>query len=391
MNSIELFAGAGGLALGGSIAGLEHSAVLEWDSHSCNALRHNIARPNWEFDKWNVLEGDVRDYEFTEYNGTVDIVSGGPPCQPFSIGGKHRANKDARDMFPQAARVVAEVAPKAFIFENVRGLARESFKNYFNYITLRLSYPEETIGAKEDWTEHLTRLERIFTRGNYRGLQYRVLSQVLNAANFGIPQQRHRVFIVGFRSDIQNEWSFPTESHSEDSLIVDKWIEKTYWDEHELSLKERPKITNYEERRLSQIIPPLRQRWQTVRDAIAGLPDPRTKKTARISGHKFQPGAKPYAGHTGSQLDLPSKALKAGDHGVPGGENMIALPDGSYRYYTVRESARIQTFPDTYEFPSSWTESMRQIGNAVPVNLATVVTASVKNALPLEAKVKNGN
>jgi len=381
MKSIELFAGAGGLALGGSISGLKHSAVLEWDSHSCNALRHNIARPNWEFDKWDVLERDVRSYDFTQHAGQVDIVSGGPPCQPFSVGGKHRAYNDARDMFPQASRAVAEIAPKAFIFENVRGLARESFKNYFQYITLRLTFPEETIRPNEEWKDHLARLERLYTSGGCYGLRYRVLTQVLNAANFGIPQQRHRVFIVGFRSDIQNEWNFPTETHSEDALIVDKWVEKTYWDEHEIALKDRPKITDYEERKLSRMVIPLRRRWQTVRDAIDGLPDPSSNDSTKISGHKFQPGAKPYPGHTGSQLDFPSKALKAGDHGVPGGENMLALPNGMYRYYTIRESARIQTFPDTYEFPASWTESMRQLGNAVPVKLASVVISSVKKAL----------
>ena len=93
--------------------------------------------------------------------------------------------------------------------------------------------------------------------------------------------------------------------------------------------------------------------------------------------HEFRPGAKVYTGHSGSLLDEPSKAIKAGAHGVPGGENMIVLDDGSVRYYTVRESARIQTFPDEYVFSSSWTESMRQIGNAVPVKLAHIVGASI--------------
>lgn len=84
-----------------------------------------------------------------------------------------------------------------------------------------------------------------------------------------------------------------------------------------------------------------------------------------------------YAGHSGSKLDEPSKTIKAGAHGVPGGENMVVLDDGSVRYYTVRESARIQTFPDDYLFSASWTESMRQIGNAVPVKLARAVGDSV--------------
>ena len=84
-----------------------------------------------------------------------------------------------------------------------------------------------------------------------------------------------------------------------------------------------------------------------------------------------------YPGHSGSLLDEPSKTIKAGAHGVPGGENMLVLDSGEVRYYTVRESARIQTFPDTYRFVASWTESMRQIGNAVPVKLAEVVGRSV--------------
>jgi DNA (cytosine-5)-methyltransferase 1 len=96
-----------------------------------------------------------------------------------------------------------------------------------------------------------------------------------------------------------------------------------------------------------------------------------------IPNHEFRDGARPYPGHTGSPLDEPSKALKAGAHGVPGGENMIAFPDGSFRYYTAREAARIQTFPDDYVFAGAWTESMRQIGNAVPVLLAETVGQSI--------------
>jgi DNA (cytosine-5)-methyltransferase 1 len=80
-------------------------------------------------------------------------------------------------------------------------------------------------------------------------------------------------------------------------------------------------------------------------------------------------------------LDFPAKTLKAGDHGVPGGENMLALADGSVRYFTVRESARLQTFPDWFGFPCSWTESMRQIGNAVPVRLSETIAKSVVDVL----------
>jgi DNA (cytosine-5)-methyltransferase 1 len=93
--------------------------------------------------------------------------------------------------------------------------------------------------------------------------------------------------------------------------------------------------------------------------------------------HDFRDGARAYTGHSGSVLDEPSKTIKAGAHGVPGGENMLVLDDGSLRYYTVRESARIQTFPDGYKFHGSWTESMRQIGNAVPIKLAHAIGASI--------------
>ena len=123
--------------------------------------------------------------------------------------------------------------------------------------------------------------------------------------------------------------------------------------------------------------------WQTVRDAIGDLPDPQSKAALKIANHEFRPGARSYAGHTGSVLDEPSKTIKAGAHGVPGGENTVVLDDGSVRYYTVRESARIQTFPDDYLFFGSWTESMRQIGNAVPVRLAQMIGESVIKELRL--------
>ena len=126
---------------------------------------------------------------------------------------------------------------------------------------------------------------------------------------------------------------------------------------------------------------PFSARWRTVRDAFAGLPDPKAAQAVGVANHRFQPGAKKYPGHTGSDLDWPAKTLKAGDHGVPGGENMIAFADGSVRYFTVCESARLQTFPDWYVFPSSWTESMRQIGNAVPVTLARIIGSSVADTL----------
>jgi DNA (cytosine-5)-methyltransferase 1 len=105
-----------------------------------------------------------------------------------------------------------------------------------------------------------------------------------------------------------------------------------------------------------------------VRDALAGLGEPNG-----VNSHILQDGARSYVGHTGSPLDLPAKALKAGDHGVPGGENMLVRGDGSVRYFSLRESARLMGLPDDYSFPRSWTESMRQMGNAVPVQLGEAI------------------
>ena len=123
--------------------------------------------------------------------------------------------------------------------------------------------------------------------------------------------------------------------------------------------------------------------WRTVRAALQGLPDP--EKHPRLAkkhlDHRFQPGARSYPGHTGSPLDEPSKTLKAGVHGVPGGENMLRRPDGSIRYFSVRESARLQTFPDDFALHGAWSEAMRQLGNAVPVDLAQIIASDVHDHL----------
>ena len=277
-------------------------------------------------------------------------------------------------MFPEAIRAVREIKPEVFIFENVQGLLRKSFQTYFNYVLLQLQYPEIVRG---DLThgEHLVKLEKYHSEGRAEGLAYRVLFHSVNAADYGIPQIRQRVVIIGFRNDFHVNWSFPLPTHSREMLEYSKWISKEYWLEHNLIAPKEKSLSHDEICRLRRSVEgnifPL-QRWRTVRDAFKNL-----SAAENLFNHEPQGGAKIYKGHSGSSLDWPSKAIKAGVHGVPGGENMLVEDDGRVRYYTVRESAELQTFPRNYVFIASRSENMRQIGNAVPVELAHVIGESL--------------
>lgn len=385
MKAIELFAGAGGLGLGVSQAGFSPQAVVEWDRWCCDTIRENRRDGLGLVGNWpEPIEGDVRSVDFRGFEGRLELVTGGPPCQPFSLGGKHRAHADTRDMWPEAVRAIRETRPKAFIFENVKGLTRESFATYFSHILLQLQYPDLVADRDEGWESHLRRLEQHHTgRRGPRGLEYRVVHRVLNAANHGVPQRRERVVFVGFREDLDIEWAFPKETHSLDALLWDQ-VHGDYWDRHKVRKADRILADRNRERARRLGEQPRAFAWRTTRDAIGDLPDPEheSRRSAESHfNHRFQPGARVYPGHTGSPLDEPAKTLKAGVHGVPGGENMLLRPDGSVRYFTVRESARLQTFPDAYRFHGSWTETMRQLGNAVPVQLANVVARSVRRHL----------
>jgi DNA (cytosine-5)-methyltransferase 1 len=386
MKSIELFAGAGGLGIGLHDAGFRAARVIEWDRYCCDTIRENQARAVWSVADWELTEGDVRSVDFSPYEGQLDLVSGGPPCQPFSMGGRHRAYDDARDMFPQAIRAVRQARPRAFIFENVKGLTRASFRNYFEYIRLQLEHPCIIATSDETWEEHLARLERHHVAGTRSDLHYRVVTRVLNAADFGVPQKRERVFFVGFRDDQDIEWNFPNETHSLDALL---WSMNSgsYWERNEVPKGGRCVPARWRERAKEIREWPASLPWKTVRDALFGLPDPEREPTKcrDFLNHRFQPGARSYPGHTGSPLDEPGKTLKAGVHGVPGGENMLMRLDGTVRYFSVRESARLQTFPDNFLFHGSWSETMRQLGNAVPVLLASTVGQSVAAQLKAAA------
>ncbi|PSO30906.1 DNA cytosine methyltransferase [Bradyrhizobium sp. MOS002] len=388
LKAVELFAGAGGLGMGIALAGFEALAVVEWDRWACDTIRENGQRGYPLVKGWPLFAGDVRSFDLGTLPVGIDLVAGGPPCQPFSMGGKHRAHDDDRDMFPTMVDVVRRLQPRAFIVENVKGLTRPTFANYFQYILLQFEFPEVARKRDEEWADHLKRLQRQKTSGRRTGLSYNVVATLANAANFGVPQRRERVFIVGFREDQDVKWSFPKETHSADALMVDQWVTQDYWERHRIGRKARPPMPPSlagrieEQRQLNLRANVVRAPWVTVRDAIQGLPDPeRLRGEARYHNHRYQSGARSYPGHTGSPLDLPAKTLKSGVHGVPGGENMMVRDDGTVRYFTAREAARLQTFPDGYVFHGAWSEIMRQLGNAVPVALARIVAASVAEKL----------
>lgn len=368
MNSLEIFSGAGGLAKGLEDAGFQHAAFVEFNKHACASLRRN-------FDADKVFCGDVKDFDLDSL-GAIDIVAGGPPCQPFSLGGKHQAHDDSRDMFPYAIRAIERLTPKAFIFENVKGLLRQSFADYFEYILLRLSYPGFISGDQDDWRDRLALLRKL-EKMAYTGTRYNVQYKLLNAADYGVPQTRERVVIVGIRADMGVDWTFPAETHGEDKLLWDMYVTGDYWRRHGL----KPRVESASCNGLKEMAERLRRRygmfepahlpWQTVRDALGDVPDPATPHN--IADHQFRPGARTYPGHTGSDIDWPAKTIKAGGHGVPGGENMIRYEDGRVRYFTVFEAKRIQSFPDDFLVSGAWGEAMRQVGNAVPVRLASVL------------------
>jgi site-specific DNA-cytosine methylase len=379
--SIELFAGGGGLALGVHEAGFQHLLVNELDRRACETLRENVAadfESLGDDDRWPLLGGDVAAIDWSSFEGRVDLLAGGAPCQPFSLGGRHRGDQDRRNLFPEVFRALREVRPRAFLLENVRGLLRESFRPYFDYIIDQLREPYLSPKRGESWERHKVRLERQGPRKGAESDRYVVYRLLVNAADYGLPQNRHRVLIVGFREDLGIEWTWPETTHSRAALLRSQ-ATGSYWKEHGVT-DPGGSLACGDESRIGR--KPAELRWRTLRDAIADLPEPVDgEEHPTIANHVGIPGARLYAGHTGNTLDWPAKTVKAGVHGVPGGEHVLIRDDGTHRYLTVRECARLQGFPDSYRFTGPRSEAMRQIGNAVPVPLARLIAARIADKL----------
>jgi len=195
-----------------------------------------------------------------------------------------------------------------------------------------------------------------------------------------VPQCRRRVFLIGIRTDIAGADSWPglQQTHSRDALLYDQYVESSYWEQHDLPQPEVPDRMGSHVKRLKGDGRPAGERWRTLRDALVGLPEPvNDTDDPNVANHRGIPGARAYKKHTGSPIDWPSKAIKSGIHGVAGGEAMIRFPDGNLRYLTVREAARMQSFPDSYQFPGPRSRMMNVIGNAVAVEVASAVGTSL--------------
>jgi DNA (cytosine-5)-methyltransferase 1 len=358
MKSIELFSGAGGLALGIHLAGFEHQLLVEADEDAYETLSHNSeneAVPGIK--NWSIFHDRVENVDLGNY-GKIDLLAAGIPCQPFSNGGKRRGVEDERNMFPIFAKALATVRPKAFLLENAHGLINGRLASQMEYIVKQLEYPWHQISEGQAWSQHFEELRCINRDHADEGKSYKVWYKVMNAADYGVPQIRKRVFMVGFRTDLRADWKFPETTHSKDALLASRSHNGAG----------------------GGIDGNQKSAWRTVEDDIRDLPETRSDNSKDIQ-HALIPGARSYRGHTGSSLYWPAKSLKAGTHGVGGGENMLHQDDGSVRYFTVRECARLQTFPDSWIFKGAWSSVTRQLGNAVPVKMATVVAKSIREAL----------
>ncbi|HLL00297.1 MAG TPA: DNA cytosine methyltransferase [Myxococcaceae bacterium] len=381
MHSVELFAGCGGLALGVSEAGFKHMLVVERDHSACSTLSANQLQGVRHVSDWPLKECDVIGLDYSNLTERIDLLSGGPPCQPFSIGGAHLGPLDERNMWPEAIRAVREIKPKTFLFENVRGLLRPAFARYLEYLRLQLARPDITPKAPFDWEAHLIRLSKAGKSASEP--TYRVAIGDINAADYGAAQKRHRVIIMGVRSDITSQLTLPTPSHSREALIWSQEVSGDYWDHHRISRRLRPPITQATRALVDRLRAegrPIEKPWVTVRDAIYDLPPPRINQEP-LPNHRLHPGARSYPHHTGSTWDEPAKALKAGAHGVPGGENMLVLKNGRVRYFSIREMARLQGFPDNFVVTGGWVHSIKQLGNAVPVPVGLTFAKALREVI----------
>lgn len=370
--NIELFAGAGGLSIGCLAAGFSQSELFEIDEYCCKTLKHNSNKPTATI-VGRVHEESVGEVDWSKFGESPALLTAGAPCQPFSLGGRHLAEKDGRNLFPEVFRAMHSLRPKALLLENVRGLMRQGFLPYLRYIIAQAQDPSiRPLSKDELWQDHFVRIRRHQAARGYKA-EYAVAIKSINAADFGVPQIRQRVFIIATRSDLA-PYIFPKASHSQAALLRNQ-SKKDYWASRHLKYSKESGAHRLLDSDDDGTMP-----WVTVRDALQDLANPASSPNESPNNHWSIPGARAYPGHSGSVLDWPSKTIKAGVHGVPGGENTL-IERGRVRYYTLRETARLQSFPDQHVFVGARIHITRQIGNAVPCKLAQAIAKPLSDVL----------
>lgn len=315
LTSIEICAGAGGQALGLELAGFAHTVLVEYEADYCFFLKQN--RPSW-----NVKCCDVRLFDGTPFRDKIDLLAGGVPCPPFSVAGKQLGSDDERDLFPEMIRLVKEINPRAVMIENVRGLLDSRFDEYRNQIFSQLN-----------------------------NLNYNIHFQLLNASDYGVPQLRPRVVIIGIRKDIIDTFSFP---------------------------KATPQLTMTVGECLYDLMGA--NGWRGLEN---------WKKSANTIAPTIVGGSKKHGGP-----DLgPTRARKAwadlcvdgkGIADVPPAENFEGIPR-----LTPRMLARIQGFPDDWDFGKRKTLACRMIGNAFPPPVAKEVGLQIAKVLNNKSRIEN--
>ena len=322
---LELFAGAGGLALGLEKAGLKCVALNEIDKWACETLRTN--RPNW-----NVIEGDITHLDFTEFQNKIDVVTGGFPCQAFSYAGKKLGLDDARGtLFYEFARAVQEVEPPICIGENVRGL------------------------LSHDKGKTLEGMISILDEIGYNVVPF----QVLKAINYRVPQKRERLILVGIRKDIAIEYAYP-KPHRRIYNLIDVLKKGPLFDS-DVPKSMGAKYPEYKKQVLDMVPP--KGYWRDL---------PLDVQKEYMGGSFYLGGGKTgMARRIG--WDEPSLTLTCS----PAQKQTERCHPDETRPFTVREYARIQTVPDNWAFAGSLAQQYKQIGNAVPVNLGQEVGFSI--------------
>ena len=306
LTCVEICAGAGGQALGLAMAGFVHVALVEYEQEYCNVLKAN--RP-----EWNVICADVHKFDGHPYEG-VDLLAGGVPCPPFSVAGKQLGKDDERDLFPEAIRLIREIRPRAVMLENVRGFLDSGFEEYRDHIFTEIK--------KLGYVTHI---------------------KLLNASDYGVPQLRPRVVIVGIRKDQAGAFEYPQELPRESPTVGETLCDL-----------------------MSQNGWKGAKKWAERADRIA---------PTLVGGSKK---------HGGPDLG-PTRAKNAwAELGVDGKGIANEAPeqdfDGMPRL-TSRMMARIQGFPDTWTFGSKKTIACRMIGNAFPPPVAQAVGIEIRRCL----------